>query len=109
MLAAPLEELDARARNLAKRLAGHSRFAVEVVDGLSTVGGGGAPGSALPTRVARLTPLAESAARLETRLRGLRPPVVARIERDRVLLDLRTVLPEQDDLLADTPDGQRLT
>ena len=100
MLAAPLEELDARARDLARRLEGHPVFGADVVDGLSTVGGGGAPGSALPTRLARLTPRADSAARLEARLRGLHPPVVARIEQDRVLLDLRTVLPEQDDLLA---------
>ena len=105
MLAAPLEELDARARNLARRLEGHSRFGVDVVDGVSTVGGGGAPGSALPTRMVRLTPSAESAARLEARLRGLPSPVVARIEQDRVILDLRTVLPEQDDLLADALSG----
>ena len=37
---------------------------------------------------------------LEERLRGLTPPVIARIEHDQVLLDLRTVLPEQDEMLA---------
>ena len=100
MLAAPVDEVDARARALAGRLSDHALFAVDVVDGLSTVGGGGAPGSALPTRLARLTPRARSAARLVTRLRGLRPPVIARIEQDRVVLDLRTVMPEQDDVLA---------
>ncbi len=100
MLATPVREIDTRARDLAGRLEGHSMFGVDVVDGLSTAGGGGAPGSALPTRLARLTPRTHSAARLETRLRGLHPPVVARIEQDRVVLDLRTVLPEQDDLLA---------
>ena len=102
MLTAAVDEIDARARVLAGRLAGHALFGVDVVDGVSTVGGGGAPGSALPTRLARLTPRAHSAARLETRLRELRPPVIARIEQDRVLLDLRTVMPEQDDLLAAT-------
>ena len=100
MLAASVDELDARARALAGRLKGHPKFEVEVVDGLSTVGGGGAPGSALPTRLARLAPRSDSAARLEAQLRGLQPAVVARIEHDRVLLDLRTVLPEQDELLA---------
>jgi len=34
-------------------------------------------------------------------LRALEPPVIARIENDRLLLDLRTVLPDEDDLLAD--------
>jgi L-seryl-tRNA(Ser) seleniumtransferase len=41
-----------------------------------------------------------SAVAIERRLRALDPPVVARIEHDRVVLDLRTVLPEQDELLA---------
>ena len=105
MLATPVDEIDTRARDLARRLEGHSMFGVDVVDGLSTVGGGGAPGSALPTRLARLTPRTQSAARLEARLRELQPPVVARIKQDRVVLDLRTVLPEQDDLLATTLIG----
>jgi L-seryl-tRNA(Ser) seleniumtransferase len=42
-----------------------------------------------------------SAAALEEKLRALDPPVIARIENDRVVLDLRTVFQEQDDLLAD--------
>ena len=67
---------------------------------MSTVGGGSAPGSALPTRLVRLTPKSGSAAQLEQRLRGLTPPVVARVEQNAVLLDLRTVLPEQDEGLA---------
>ena len=100
MLAASVEEIDGRARALAEKLADHALFGADVVDGASTVGGGGAPGSALPTRLVRLTPRARSAARLEARLRGLRPPVIARIEQDRVLLDLRTVPAGRDELLA---------
>jgi len=38
---------------------------------------------------------------LEARLRALSPPLIARIERDRVLLDLRTVFPEQDARIAE--------
>ena len=105
MLAASVDELDARARGLARRLEGHPRFEAQVVDGLSTVGGGGAPGAELPTRLTALVPRAGSAARLEARLRGLRPPVIARIERGRVLLDLRTVPPEQDEGLAAALNG----
>ena len=105
MLSASVDELDTRARALASRLEGRSAFGVEVVDGSSTVGGGGAPGSALPTRLTGLVPRAGSASRLEARLRRLRPPVIARIERGRVLLDLRTVPPEQDELLAATLIG----
>ena len=102
MLAAPVGEIDGRARALAERLEGHVRFEADIVDGASTVGGGGAPGSALPTRLVRLTPRGHSAARLAERLRQLRPPVIARIEQDRVLLDLRTVPTEQDGRLATT-------
>ena len=99
MLTATAEDIGTRAAALAERLAGHTVFEADVVDGVSTVGGGGAPGSALPTRLVRLTPRDASAANLTVKLRGLRPPIVARIENDRVLLDLRTVLPEQHDQL----------
>ena len=100
MLTATAEEIGARATALSERIAAHALFDADVVDGVSTVGGGGAPGSALPTRLVQLTPRGGSAAKLESRLRGLRPPIVARIENDRVMLDLRTVLTEQDGPLA---------
>ena len=99
MLTTTAEEVAARAAALAERLAGHAVFGADIVAGVSTVGGGGAPGSALPTRLVRLTPRDDSAAGLAARLRGLRPPIVARIEHDCVVLDLRTVLPQQDDQL----------
>ena len=102
MLTATAEEIGVRATALADQVLGHPLFEVNVVSGFSTVGGGGAPGSALPTRLVQLTPHGVSAAKLEARLRGLRPPLIARIENDRVLLDLRTVLPEQDDQLIAT-------
>ena len=100
MLVATAEDVGARAAALAERVATHALFETDVVDGVSTVGGGGAPGSALPTRLVLLTPRGGSAAKLEAQLRRLRPPIVARIDNDCVLLDLRTVLPEQDGLLA---------
>jgi len=99
MLATTREEIDVRAAALADRIADQPLFAATVVDGVSTVGGGGAPGSALPTRLLQLAPHGSSAAKLETRLRALRPAIIARIEDDHVVLDLRTVLPEQDDQL----------
>jgi L-seryl-tRNA(Ser) seleniumtransferase len=102
MLYATTEAIGRRAHALADRLAGHALFTADVVEGLSTVGGGGAPGSAIATRLTRLTPSARSASWLESRLRELRPPVIARIVDDRVLLDLRTVLPEQDERLIES-------
>jgi len=96
MATATADDIGVRATTLIDRLTGHTQLKAEVVDGVSTVGGGGAPGSALPTRLVRLTLRGGSAATLATALRALRPAIVARIEDDRVVLDLRTVLPEQD-------------
>jgi L-seryl-tRNA(Ser) seleniumtransferase len=73
-----------------------SRLRGEVLDGFSTVGGGSAPGSAIPTALVALTHASESASQLERRLREQSPPVIARIENGRVVLDLRTVAPEDD-------------
>ena len=66
----------------------------------SVLGGGSAPGQTIPTRLVVLRHATESAAALESRLLAHRPPVIARVESDAVLLDLRTVLPEQEDTLA---------
>jgi L-seryl-tRNA(Ser) seleniumtransferase len=51
----------------------------------------------LPTRLIAVSHPTLTAPELESRLRAGLPPVIARIEDDRVLLDLRTVFPEQDD------------
>jgi L-seryl-tRNA(Ser) seleniumtransferase len=71
---------------------------VEIADGRSLVGGGSTPAQSLPTKVLRIASARHSASELEVRLRtGAAPaPVVARIEEDRLLIDLRTVFPEQE-------------
>jgi L-seryl-tRNA(Ser) seleniumtransferase len=70
----------------------------EVVDGASLLGGGSTPAQSLPTKLVRIASARHSATQLETRLRngptGI--PVIARIEADRLLIDLRTVFPEQE-------------
>ena len=76
-------------------------FSVAVIDGQSTIGGGSAPGSALPTRLLALTHPTLSPDALESALRALDPPVIARIEDDTVRLDLRTVAPVDDQRLAE--------
>jgi L-seryl-tRNA(Ser) seleniumtransferase len=84
-----------RAEGLAARVAA-PRLKVEIVDGESLIGGGAAPSSLLPTRLLALTCEGLSADELGARLRGAEPPIIARVEEGRVLLDLRTVFPEQD-------------
>ncbi|POY31757.1 L-seryl-tRNA(Sec) selenium transferase [Mycobacterium kansasii] len=87
-LAADVTELRTRAERLAEQLPG-----AEAVDCVAAVGGGGAPGVRLPS--AGLS-LPESYA---AKLRTGGPPIVGRVEGGRCLLDLRTVAPEEDDLL----------
>jgi L-seryl-tRNA(Ser) seleniumtransferase len=90
-LRADAADLRSRADRLALRLAA---VGAEVVDSVGAVGGGGAPGHELPS-VALALPDA-----LARPLRRGEPPVVGRVLRGRLLLDLRTVPPDQDDTLA---------
>ena len=69
---------------------------LDLVDGESVIGGGAAPSAVLPTRLIAVTHAGLSADELSARLRTSSPPVIARVEEGRVLLDLRTVFPEQD-------------
>jgi L-seryl-tRNA(Ser) seleniumtransferase len=100
MLTMTVEEIHARADALATAIRRMPGWRAELVEGVSAVGGGSAPGVELPTRLVALEKIGLSPDALEARLRRLTPPVIARIERDRLVLDLRTVLPNQDRQLA---------
>jgi L-seryl-tRNA(Ser) seleniumtransferase len=78
-----------------------ARLKLELFDGESVIGGGAAPSAVLPTRLIALTHADLSADQLSARLRANTPPVIARVEEGRVLLDLRTVFPEQDAVLVE--------
>jgi len=69
----------------------------QVIRSESTVGGGSLPGESLPTHVLALD--VKSPDKFLSKLRDADPPVIGRTENDRVLLDPRTVLPEQDETL----------
>jgi L-seryl-tRNA(Ser) seleniumtransferase len=88
----PVERLRGRAGRLAARLAGAGLDA-RVTESDAVVGGGGAPGVRLPSAAVSLP------ATLGSSLRKNLPPVAGRIEDGRLLLDLRTVDPADDDLL----------
>ena len=92
MLAAPVEGLRRRAHALAKRLGD-----VGVVESHAGVGGGAFPDAKIPSVALAI---AGDASRLEEGLRLGNPAVIARISDGRVLLDLRTVLPREDESLA---------
>lgn len=106
MIFASADELAARARRWAVAIAraqpaGAAPWRAEVRPSASVIGGGSTPGQSLPTWVLALAPEGESAAALAARLRRQTPAVVARIHVGRVLLDPRTVLPEQEAALVD--------
>jgi L-seryl-tRNA(Ser) seleniumtransferase len=93
MIAAPLAGIERRARRWRRALR-RAGVEAEIADGESTVGGGSLPGETLPTKLVAL-PVAHPD-RLAAALRTAAPPVVARIEEDRLVLDPRTVLPEEE-------------
>jgi len=92
MIAATPEQIKARAENWAKEI-GQG----EVTAGESTVGGGSLPGESRPTFLLSLA--VKSPDKFLERLRRQQPPIIARTENDRILLDPRTVLPEQEGAL----------
>ena len=104
MLSMSAAEIRVRAEALAARIGAVAGWRAELHEGMSAVGGGSAPGVELPTWLVGIEKRGLSPDALDARLRGLTPPVIARIDRDRVLLDLRTVLPGQDQRLFELID-----
>jgi L-seryl-tRNA(Ser) seleniumtransferase len=107
MIRATPQELKRRAENFIRELRPElplDEVEIEVADGSSLAGGGSTPSQSLPTKIIRIASARYSATKLEQRLR--RAPagvsVIARVEDDRLILDLRTVFPEQEPLLIKT-------
>ncbi|HEY7287568.1 MAG TPA: L-seryl-tRNA(Sec) selenium transferase [Vicinamibacterales bacterium] len=106
MIAMPIEAIEQRARALADALA-HCGVRATTTDGVSTIGGGSAPGATLPTCLVAVEHPSRSANELEQWLRDQAVPIIARIERHRLVLDLRTVDPIDDDRIASAFDRSR--
>jgi L-seryl-tRNA(Ser) seleniumtransferase len=99
MLAQSPEEVRARSEALVERFSRPKGVTLEVEPGVSHVGGGAAPDAELKTWVVAVASKSASADSILTALRKSRPPVIARISEDRVLIDLRTVAPEEECLV----------
>jgi len=89
MLTLSPEELRRRATQLAASIS--SALSPQLIPGESAVGGGAFPGTALPTTLVALDPGPLGANGLALRLRLGDPPIITRVENDRVLLDPRTL------------------
>lgn len=92
MIASPLDQLERRAASWREELKQG-----KLIHGQSTVGGGSLPEESLPTWLLALD--SEQPDRLAARLRHLELPIIARIESGQLVLDPRTVLPDQDQAL----------
>jgi len=100
MIAAPLEEIDRRAKLWVQALNGLG----QVTDGETMIGGGSLPGGTLPTRLVAISGKVKRksssvAQKLARKLRSQEIPVIGRISDDVLLLDPRTVLPEEDETM----------
>ncbi len=97
MIAASLDDIEERARTWANALGDMAK----VIPGETMVGGGSLPGGSLPTRLVAIggSGRKPSAKNIGERLRRREIPVVGRINEDVLLLDPRTVLPEEDKIV----------
>jgi len=100
MLHTPVAAIEDRARRVVSELAGVRGLTLSIVPGTSKVGGGAAPEAEIETALIAVRADGHSAEAVERKLRSHRPPVIARISEDRVLLDLRTVHPSEDAIVA---------
>jgi L-seryl-tRNA(Ser) seleniumtransferase len=94
MIRQTADQVRARAEALVRRV----NLRVELVPGESMIGGGATPEQPIPTCLIAMA--SADVVDHERRLRANQPPVIARIENDRLILDLRTVFPEEEDDLA---------
>ena len=97
MVSASVDDLERRAMRWSDTLGP----ATSVSQSVSAVGGGSLPGETLPSWAVTVDPegTARTAGDLSARLRRCNPPIIGRTENDTVLLDTRTVLPDQDEEL----------
>lgn len=102
MICQTYKALKTKAQRLAKMIGqlNARNFSVDLVDGISRSGGGALPLLELATRQLRLTPTRLSPHHMETWLRSHNPPIIVRIEKDSVLLDLRTIQDQEMKIVA---------
>jgi L-seryl-tRNA(Ser) seleniumtransferase len=99
MLAMSPAYLEERVRNFLAQITGKRKadnLQFEIINGQSAVGGGAAPTTHPPTTLIALSQSTLGVDALESALRNSSPPVIARISEDKVLLDLRTVMEDEE-------------
>ena len=103
MLAVSLDELKSRAEELASSIQGAGQkggLRIEVRRSFSQVGGGSLPAQDMPTFVVAVRSDDFSSDQIEEFLRRNDPPIIGRIESDHFIMDLRTIMPQQIEIIA---------
>ena len=95
MIRMTADEIRARAERLQTQLL-DAGVSIDIIGGQSVAGGGSTPEQSLPTW---LLAISGNAPKLERKLRANQPPIIARIENDRLILDLRTVFAGEEEAL----------
>src|SRR5262249_17820215 len=97
MLSRSVATIERRARSLLDGIdTNRSKLDFEIIEGTSMIGGGSTPGHRLSTRLISVGSSTKSASQIEARLRANAPPILTRVESERVLIDLRTVFQEEE-------------
>ena len=103
MLSLTKQDISTRAQSLLSQVSNNSKTVhLDLIDSESAIGGGAGPTANLPTTVIAVSDQNRTAQEIETVLRTSLPPVIARIADQKVLIDLRTVFPDQEDSLLTT-------
>jgi len=107
MIAMSREELHRRAQAFSRKLRSRLPESVQlkVLEGSSVVGGGSCPECDLPTTLVAVRSDKHRPNTVESRLRLREPPIILRLEEDRIIVDLRTVFPSQEPLLVEGLSG----
>ncbi len=102
MISQPYTSIKKKANRLFRLVKGVETdcYDIELVDGFSKVGGGALPLQELPSRLISLVPKRLSPQDMERRLRSYSPPIIGRLEKERLLLDLRTIQEEEMKIVA---------
>jgi L-seryl-tRNA(Ser) seleniumtransferase len=97
MISTPVAEVESRAKRWAQVLGDMA----QVIDGETMIGGGSLPGGTLPTKLVALGDKKDRglAQRLGRQLRSQEIPIIGRVSEDMLLLDPRSVLPEEDEIM----------
>ena len=102
MILTPLETIEERCKKIINKVSAEtmSYMRLSMIDGFSEMGGGALPGERIPTMLVCIHSEKINAIELANKLRNATPPIFARIEQDRVLLDMRTVYDEEVDVIS---------